>query len=67
MTNQIGESAGVVWKYLTAHPEAKPSEIKKALKLSDDLLWMSFGWLAREGKVVFSKEGKEMRVSLTTQ
>ena len=67
MINQIGKSAGVVWKYLTEHPEAKPSEIKKTLKLSDDLLWMAIGWLAREGKVVFSQEGKAMRVSLTTQ
>ena len=64
MINQIGEAAGAVWKYLHEHSEAKPSDIKKTLKLNDDMLWMAIGWLAREDKLVFKGKGKAVQVSL---
>ncbi|MBI4442593.1 MAG: winged helix-turn-helix domain-containing protein [Acidobacteria bacterium] len=67
MINQIGEGAGAVWKYLNEHSEAKPSEIKKTLKLNDDMLWMAIGWLAREDKLVFKDSGKAMQVSLSSR
>jgi hypothetical protein len=67
MTNKIGESAGLVWNYLADHPEAKISEIKKALKLNDDLLWMAIGWLAREGQIIFQGSGKAMQISLASR
>jgi len=67
MINQIGEGAGAAWKYLNEHPEVKPSEIKKALKLNDDVLWMSIGWLAREDRLVFKGSGKTMRLSLSSR
>ena len=64
MINQIGASAGAVWKYLNEHSEAKPSDIKKTLKLNDDMLWMAIGWLAREDKLVIKSKGKAVQVSL---
>ncbi len=66
MMNQIGQGAGAVWKHLTEHSEAKPTDIKKALKLTDDVLWMAIGWLAREDKLVFKGNGKAGRVSLSS-
>jgi hypothetical protein len=66
MTNRIGESAGAAWKYLTEHSEAAPGEIKKALKLNDDVLYMAIGWLAREDKLVFKDSGKRMQISLSS-
>lgn len=67
MINQIGRSAGAVWKYLNEHSEAKPSEIKKALKLTDDVLWMAIGWLAREDKLVFKGNAKALQVCLSSR
>ena len=67
MMNQIGHGAGAVWKYLTEHSEAKPTEIKKALKLTDEVLWMAIGWLAREDKIVFKGNGKALYVSLPSR
>ncbi len=64
MINKIGETAGAVWKYLREHPRAQASEVKKALKLNESLLWMAIGWLAREGKLVISKGGKAVEFSL---
>ena len=64
MINQIGEGAGAVWKFLNEHSEAKPSDIKKTLKLNDEMLWMAIGWLAREDKLVFKGKGKAAQVSL---
>lgn len=66
MINQIGEGAGAVWKYLNEHSEAKPSEIKKTLKLNDDMLWMAIGWLAREDKLVFKGNRKMIQLSLSS-
>jgi hypothetical protein len=67
MINEIGESAGRVWQFLQEHSPAAPRELNKALKLDDPLLYMAIGWLAREGKVVFSGEGKGMKISLAPQ
>jgi hypothetical protein len=64
MINEIGESAGRVWQYLSEHAAATPREINKALKLDESLLYMAVGWLAREGQVVFNGEGKETKISL---
>ncbi len=65
MINEIGESAGRVWQYLSEHSAATPQEIKKALKLDEVMLYMAIGWLAREEKLVFSGEGSALKVSLT--
>ena len=64
MINEIGESAGRVWQYLNEHAAATPREINKALKLDESLLYMAVGWLAREGQVVFSGEGKGTKISV---
>ena len=66
MINQIGAGAGAVWKYLNEHPRAKPGDIKKTLKLNDDMLWMAIGWLAREDKLVFDGGRKTMHISLSS-
>ena len=66
MINHIGEGAGAVWKYLNENSEAKPSEIKRALELNDEVLWMAIGWLAREDKLVFNSSGKKMQISLSS-
>ncbi len=55
MEAQIGESAGKVWQTLHANGTMPKAQIAKTTGLSSDMLNMAIGWLAREGKLVFSK------------
>jgi hypothetical protein len=64
MQAQIGDTAGVIWKYLDEHTEANLSELKKVTKLSEQLLLMGLGWLAREEKLGVVQDKKGIRVSL---
>lgn len=64
MIYEIGESAGRVWQFLSEHPGSTPEQIKNTLRLKENLLHMSIGWLAREGKLVFEEHGKTMQLSL---
>ncbi len=64
MINEIGESAGRVWQYLNDRGPATAREINKALKLDEALLYIAIGWLAREDKLVFSGQGKALKISL---
>lgn len=66
MITQIGETAGAVWNYLK-DPTARAPEIRKALKQDEIVVWMAVGWLAREGKLDFSGNGKAAEVSLAPQ
>lgn len=67
MVNEIGENAGRIWQYLNEHSPASAQEIKRSLKLNEPTLYMAVGWLARENQVVFTGEGKTMKISLAGQ
>ena len=62
--HQIGETAGVIWFYLTEEGEASLATIKKDLSMSDNLLLAAIGWLAREEKLEFAVSGKTVNISL---
>jgi hypothetical protein len=64
MQTQIGDAAGIIWRYLDEHAEANLSELKKVTKLSEQLLLMGLGWLAREEKLGVVQDKKGIRVSL---
>jgi hypothetical protein len=64
MQKQIGDAAGITWKYLDQHTESTLSELKQATKLSEQLLLMGLGWLAREEKVDVVQDKKGLKVSL---
>jgi hypothetical protein len=65
--NEIGESAGRVWQYLSQHSPATPGETCKTLKLDEVMLYMAVGWLAREDMLAFTGEGKSLKISLLEQ
>jgi hypothetical protein len=67
MTQQIGEAAGRVWKYLSEHPDVHLEHLSKDLKLKDTLVFMATGWLAREGKLAFEEDGKTTKISLVAE
>jgi hypothetical protein len=61
----IGETAGRAWQHLAKSGPTTLKDLPKAVGTERDVVLMAVGWLAREGKVVFEKTGKDMRVRLT--
>ncbi len=64
MEAEIGRAAGISWQYLEQHGETTLSKLKQGTKLSDQLLLMALGWLARENKLHFVQEKRSLKVSL---
>ena len=64
MIIDIGIVAGEIWHYLDEHGEVGFSEVVKGIGRPRDLALMSVGGLGREGHVVITPEGKDMRVVL---
>ena len=66
IVQQIGETAGKIYRSLEARKEQALSDLKKATKIENtDLLLQGIGWLAREGKLNITTNLKgELRVSL---
>jgi len=60
----IGQNAGAVWKVLSAKGDQNLSSLKKLAKLDDKQLYLSLGWLAREGKVKFTPDKAQTLVGL---
>jgi hypothetical protein len=64
MTEQIGFSAGLIWQFLAECGEASPIKIKASLGLSNTLLYLALGWLAREDKVTIARLEHSYKISL---
>lgn len=63
LTEKIGANAGIVWTALQ-NGELEVKSLKKVTKLTEKDLNMALGWLAREGKVSFREEEKDLFVGL---
>lgn len=61
---EIGDAAGIIWQYLDQAGETPLSKLKQRTKLPDQILLMGLGWLAREGKLSFEKEGRTLTIGL---
>jgi len=64
MDAEIGNAVGVIWRYLDRHGEATFAKLRHGTKLSDQLLLTGVGWLAKEGKISFGKEGRIQKIRL---
>jgi hypothetical protein len=62
----IGETAGAVWKALGAQGKVALTTLPKVLNRDGALVQQAVGWLAREHKVEFEKQGRALYVKLTT-
>lgn len=51
MWDEIGQAAGQVWSFLDLHGECSTLQIRSSLKITQTLLFLALGWLAREGKI----------------
>jgi hypothetical protein len=61
---QIGATAGLVWKYLNKNGSISLAKLAKQIDAPRDLVMQSVGWLAREGKVEIEESGRAKTVSL---
>ena len=64
MEAEIGKAAGISWQYLEQHGETTLSKLKQGAKLSEQILLMALGWLAREGKLNFVQDRRSLKLSL---
>jgi len=64
MEHEIGEAAGRIWRWLEEKRETTITTLKQETKLSDQLLHMGLGWLAREGKIELVKDRLTVKVAL---
>lgn len=60
----MGTTAGKIWEFLNEHGEVTVLKLKTNLKLSNSLVCMGIGWLAREDKVNIKTSKKDCKVSL---
>jgi DNA-binding transcriptional regulator GbsR (MarR family) len=60
----IGEAAGEIWQILRDEGPLSLSAIVSKTKLSQNTVYMSIGWLAREDKLVFNQSKRGMSISL---
>ena len=65
MKEKIGETAGKVWDVLKAKKEMSLSQIPKAVKEKDALVYQALGWLAREDKIQYHTKGNKTLVTLS--
>ena len=64
-TKVIGEAAGAVWKILGSKGRVALTTLPKLLDRDSMVVQQGIGWLAREHKVEFEKEGRALYVKLT--
>ena len=61
---QIGHTAGAVWKTLSDNGPQSLAKLVKAVGEPRDTVMQALGWLAREGKISIEEEGRSRIVSL---
>jgi len=64
-TDRIGEVAGHVWHCLSATDSASFAQLAKQVDAPRDLVMQAVGWLAREGKISITENGRSRSVSLS--
>ena len=61
---QIIESAGQIYNYLSNKGEVSINKMKKDLSLNDNFTEMGLGWLSREDKLEYTQKAKSVTVKL---
>ena len=64
MIDQIGATAGEIWRHLNKNSEATIRQPVRTLDESERMVLMGIGWLAREDQLSFSTRGRSRYVSL---
>ncbi len=64
MITEIGIVAGEIWHFLDRNDTVTLDELVKGLNRPEELVFMSPGWLAREGHVLVEPQKIGYKVSL---
>ena len=64
MQDKIGDTAGKIYQFLEKNGEASVLKLKTSLKISNSLVCMGIGWLAREDKLTVKDAKKDVKISL---
>jgi hypothetical protein len=63
-TEEIGKTAGEIWKLLSENGPMSLAKLVKTIAEPRDLVMQGIGWLAREDKLIFEDEGRSRIISL---
>jgi Mn-dependent DtxR family transcriptional regulator len=64
MKEVVGQTAGRVWELLKKNHEMTISQLPKALKQKDTVVYQAVGWLAREDKIEYHTKGNKTVLSV---
>ncbi len=64
MQEEIGTTAGAIWKILHTNGELTLSQLKKQSKAKTPLFDWAIGWLARENKIALRQQKRTVRIRL---
>jgi len=64
MITEIGIVAGEIWDSLEKLGEVSFDELIRKIERPKDVIYMSLGWLAREGHVLLRKDGDGYKIRL---
>lgn len=64
MQEEIGATAGAIWKVLHKSGELTISQLKKQSKAKTPMFEWAIGWLARENKIALTQNKRTVRVRL---
>jgi len=63
VVQQIGETAGLIWRTLATKGPLSSAQLVKASGIPRDAVMQAVGWLAREDKLEF-EEGRTVKIGL---
>jgi len=64
MITEIGIVAGDIWHFLDQKKTCYVRELVQGIDKDRDVIFMSLGWLAREGHVILERDGADFRITL---
>ncbi|MBD3264340.1 MAG: hypothetical protein GF375_04475 [Candidatus Omnitrophica bacterium] len=64
MITEIGIVAGEIWHFLDRHGKVTLEELVSGIEKPRELIFMSLGWLAREGHVLVESQDDSYMISL---
>ncbi len=65
MQEEIGSTAGMIWRTLDAKGELSLAQLKKEVNGKTPIFGWAIGWLAREDKIVITQEKRSFCIRLT--
>jgi hypothetical protein len=66
MITEVGIVAGEIWNYLDKNGKVSLKKLISSIEQPKEVVFMSLGWLAREGHVVLEGK-KDYKISLRKQ